>query len=67
MNEQLNDQLSYRVGVERDSRDREVESSIGVSALPWYSQLDFNYTRSNDERASYQGGARGAWCCMRTA
>ncbi|MGB7648575.1 MAG: fimbria/pilus outer membrane usher protein, partial [Pseudomonas fluorescens] len=59
VNEQLNDQLSYRVGVERDSRDREVESSIGVSALPWYSQLDFNYTRSNDERASYQGGARG--------
>ncbi len=59
VNEQLNDQLSYRVGVEHDSRDREVESSIGVSALPWYSQLDFNYTRSNDERTSYQGGARG--------
>ena len=59
LNEQLNDQLSYRVGVERDSRDREVESSFGVSALPWYSQLDFNYTRSDDERSSYQGGARG--------
>lgn len=57
--EQLNDQLSYRVGVERDSRDREVESSLGVSALPWYSQLDFNYTRSNQQHASYQGGARG--------
>ncbi|WP_448652837.1 fimbria/pilus outer membrane usher protein [Pseudomonas fluorescens] len=59
LSEQLNDQLAYRVGVERDSRDREVESSLGVSALPWYSQLDFNYTRSDDERASYQGGARG--------
>jgi outer membrane usher protein FimD/PapC len=59
LSEQLNDQLSYRVGVEHDSRDREVESSIGVSALPWYSQLDFNYTRSDDDRASYQGGARG--------
>jgi outer membrane usher protein FimD/PapC len=59
LSEQLNDQLSYRVGVERDSRDREVESSFGVSALPWYSQLDFNYTRSDDERSSYQGGARG--------
>lgn len=59
LSEQLNDQLSYRVGVERDSRDREVESSVGVSALPYYSQLDFNYTRSDGQRASYQGGARG--------
>jgi outer membrane usher protein FimD/PapC len=59
LSEQLNDQLSYRVGVERDSRDREVESSLGVSALPWYSQLDANYTRSDDQRSSYQGGARG--------
>ncbi|WP_458376405.1 fimbria/pilus outer membrane usher protein [Pseudomonas pergaminensis] len=59
LSEQLNDQLSYRVGVERDSRDREVESSLGMSALPYYSQLDFNYTRSDGERASYQGGARG--------
>ncbi|NVZ68982.1 fimbria/pilus outer membrane usher protein [Pseudomonas costantinii] len=59
MSDQLNDQLAYRVGVERDSRDREVESSLGVSALPYYSQLDFNYTRSDEERSSYQGGARG--------
>jgi outer membrane usher protein FimD/PapC len=59
LNEQLNDQLAYRVGVEHDSRDREVESSLGLSALPFYSQLDFNYTRSDDERSSYQGGARG--------
>ena len=59
VSEQLNDQLSYQVGGERDSRDREVESSIGVSALPYYSQLDFNYTRNNNERSSYQGGARG--------
>ncbi|ETK15388.1 fimbria/pilus outer membrane usher protein [Pseudomonas azotoformans] len=59
VSEQLNDQLSYQVGVERDSRDREVESSVGVSALPYYSQLDFNYTRNNQERSSYQGGARG--------
>ncbi len=60
LNEQINDQLAYRVGVERDSRDREVESSLGVSALPYYSQMDFNYTRSDAERSSYQGGARGA-------
>ncbi|ARB26337.1 fimbria/pilus outer membrane usher protein [Pseudomonas tolaasii] len=59
VSEQINDQLSYQVGVERDSRDREVESSIGVSTLPYYSQLDFNYTRNNQERSSYQGGARG--------
>ncbi|TFY92626.1 outer membrane usher protein [Pseudomonas kairouanensis] len=59
VSEQINDQLSYRVGVERDSRDREVESSVGVSALPYYSQLDFNYTRNDAERSSYQGGARG--------
>ncbi|MFL1414960.1 fimbria/pilus outer membrane usher protein [Pseudomonas fildesensis] len=59
VNEQINDQLAYRVGVEHDSRDREVESSLGFSALPFYSQLDFNYTRSDNERSSYQGGARG--------
>ncbi len=59
ISEPLNDQLSYRVGVERDSRDREVETSLGVSALPYYSQLDFNYTRNDDQRSSYQGGARG--------
>ncbi|WP_256676442.1 fimbria/pilus outer membrane usher protein [Pseudomonas sp. RGB] len=59
LNEPLNDQLAYRVGVEHDSRDREVESSLGVSALPFYSQLDFNYSRSSDARSSYQGGARG--------
>ena len=58
-NEQINDQLSYRVGVERDSRDRQVESSLGVSTLPYYSQLDLNYTRNDAERSSYQGGARG--------
>lgn len=60
MNEQINDQLAYRVGVEHDTRDREVESSLGISALPFYSQLDVNYTRSDAERSSYQGGARGA-------
>lgn len=60
INEQINDQLGYRVAVERDTRDREVESSFGISALPYYSQLDFNYTRSDAERSSYQGGARGA-------
>lgn len=59
-NEQINDHLAYRVGVEHDTRDREVESSLGISALPFYSQLDFNYTRSDAERSSYQGGARGA-------
>ncbi|MBC3922168.1 fimbria/pilus outer membrane usher protein [Pseudomonas lurida] len=60
VNEQINDQLAYRVGVEHDSRDRQVESSLGLSALPFYTQLDVNYTRSDDERSSYQGGARGA-------
>ncbi|KAA6173821.1 fimbria/pilus outer membrane usher protein [Pseudomonas veronii] len=60
MNEQLNDQLAYRVSVEHDTRDREVESTLGMSALPYFSQLDFNYTRSDAERSSYQGSARGA-------
>jgi len=60
LNEQINEQLAYRVAVEHDTRDREVESSLGLSALPYYSQLDFNYTRSDAERSSYQGGARGA-------
>ena len=59
LNEQLNDQLSYRVSAEHDSRDRQVETTLGVSALPRYSQLDLSYNRSDAERSSYQGGARG--------
>lgn len=59
LNEQVNDQLSYRVGVEHDTRDRQVQSSVGVSLLPRYSQLDLSYTRSDGEHSSYQIGARG--------
>jgi outer membrane usher protein FimD/PapC len=59
LNEQVNDQLSYRVGVEHDTRDKQVQSSAGVSLLPRYSQLDLSYTRSDAERSSYQAGARG--------
>ncbi len=60
VNEQVDDQLSYRVSAEHDSRDRQVESTLGVSYLPRYAQLDLNYSRSDAERSSYQGGARGA-------
>ncbi|WP_412104132.1 fimbria/pilus outer membrane usher protein [Pseudomonas sp. SED1] len=60
LSEQVNDQLSYRVSAEHDSRDQQVESTLGVSYLPRYSQLDLNYSRSDAERSSYQGGARGA-------
>lgn len=59
LNEQLNDHLSYQVGVEHDSRDKQVQSSAGVSLLPRYSQLDLSYTRTDAERPSYQVGARG--------
>lgn len=60
LNEQVNDQLGYRVSAEYDTRDRQVETTLGVSALPRYSQLDFSYSRSDAEQSSYQGGARGA-------
>ncbi|WP_369683567.1 MULTISPECIES: fimbria/pilus outer membrane usher protein [Pseudomonas] len=59
LTEQIDDQLSYRVSAEHDSSDHQVETSVGVSALPRYSQLDFSYSRSDAERSSYQGGARG--------
>ncbi|AIG02816.1 fimbrial usher protein [Pseudomonas fluorescens] len=59
MNEQVNDQLSYRVSAEHDSRDQQVETTLGLSALPRYSQLDLSYSRSDAQRSSYQGGARG--------
>ncbi|MEB0044368.1 MULTISPECIES: fimbria/pilus outer membrane usher protein [unclassified Pseudomonas] len=59
LSEQLNDQLNYRVSVEHDTRDQQVESTVGVSYLPRYTQLDVNYSRSDAERSSYQGGARG--------
>ena len=59
LTEQIDDQFSYRVSAEHDSRDRQVETTVGVSALPRYSQLDLSYSRSDAERSSYQGGARG--------
>ncbi|MBV6827101.1 fimbria/pilus outer membrane usher protein [Pseudomonas sp. PD9R] len=59
LNEQINDQFSYRVGVEHDTRNQQVQSTAGVSLLPRYSQLDLNYSRSDAERSSYQVGARG--------
>ena len=60
LNEQLDDQLSYRISAEHDTRDNQVETTLGLSALPRYSQLDLSYSRSDAERSSYQGGARGA-------
>ncbi|MDQ0738725.1 fimbria/pilus outer membrane usher protein [Pseudomonas sp. W4I3] len=60
LSEQIDDQLSYRISAEHDSRDHQVETTLGVSALPRYSQLDLSYSRSDAERSSYQGGARGA-------
>ncbi|WP_178380709.1 fimbria/pilus outer membrane usher protein [Pseudomonas fluorescens] len=57
--EQIDDQFSYRVSAEHDSSDQQVETTLGVSALPRYSQLDVSYSRSDAERSSYQGGARG--------
>ncbi|MBV7572910.1 fimbria/pilus outer membrane usher protein [Pseudomonas sp. PDM32] len=60
LNERVNDQFGYRIGVEHDTRDKQVQSSAGVSLLPRYSQLDLSYTRSDAERSSYQAGARGA-------
>lgn len=60
LNERVNDQFGYRVGVEHDTRNKQVQSSAGVSLLPRYSQMDLNYTRSDGERSSYQAGARGA-------
>ncbi|MBK3443664.1 fimbria/pilus outer membrane usher protein [Pseudomonas lactis] len=57
--EQIDDQLSYRVSAEHDSSDHQVETTLGISALPRYSQLDLSYSRSDAERSSYQGGARG--------
>lgn len=59
VNEQIDDQLSYRVSAEHDTRDQQVETTLGLSALPRYSQLDVSYSRSDAERSSYQGSARG--------
>ncbi|APC15807.1 outer membrane usher protein [Pseudomonas frederiksbergensis] len=59
LSEQINDQLAYRVGVEHDTRDRQVQSTAGVSLLPRYTQLDLNYTRADADRSSYQASARG--------
>ena len=59
LNERVNDQFGYRVGVEHNTRDKQVQSTAGVSLLPRFSQLDLSYTRSDAERSSYQAAARG--------
>lgn len=59
LSEQIDDQLAYRVGVEHDTRDKQVQSTAGVSLLPRYTQLDLNYTRADADRTSYQASARG--------
>lgn len=59
LSERVNDQLSYRVGAEHDTRDKQVQSTVGVSLLPRYTQLDANYTRNDAQRSSYQASARG--------
>ncbi|WP_449439002.1 fimbria/pilus outer membrane usher protein [Pseudomonas migulae] len=59
LSERVNDQLGYRVGVEHDTRNKQVQSTAGVSLLPRYTQLDLNYTRADAERSSYQASARG--------
>lgn len=59
LSEQINDQLAYRLGIEHDTHDRQVQSTAGISLLPRYSQLDLNYTRADAERSSYQASARG--------
>ncbi|PTT97270.1 outer membrane usher protein, partial [Pseudomonas sp. HMWF031] len=59
LNERVNDRFGYRIGVEHDTRDKQVQSTAGVSWLPRSSQLDLSYTRSDAEHSSYQAGARG--------
>ncbi|TPG80722.1 fimbria/pilus outer membrane usher protein [Pseudomonas arsenicoxydans] len=59
LSERVNDQLGYRVGVEHDTHNKQVQSTAGVSLLPRYTQLDLNYTRADAERSSYQASARG--------
>ncbi|WP_390957200.1 fimbria/pilus outer membrane usher protein [Pseudomonas moorei] len=59
LNERVNDRFGYRIGVEHDTRDKQVQSTAGVSLLPHSSQLDLSYTRSDAEHSSYQAGARG--------
>ena len=59
LNDRINDRFGYRIGIEHDTRDKQVQSIVGASLLPRYSQLDLSYTRSDAERSSYQAGARG--------
>jgi outer membrane usher protein FimD/PapC len=59
LSEQINDQLAYRIGVEHDTRDKQVQSTAGLSLLPRYTQLDLNYTHGDADRSSYQTSARG--------
>ncbi|WP_153787553.1 fimbria/pilus outer membrane usher protein [Pseudomonas sp. EMN2] len=59
MQERVSDTFSYRLGAERDSRDRLVDLSAGMSALPRYTQLDVNYAGYGRGNRSLGLGMRG--------
>jgi hypothetical protein len=40
LNERVNDRFGYRIGIEHDTRDKQVQSTVGASLLPRYSQLE---------------------------
>lgn len=59
MQERVSDTLSYRLGAERDSRDRLVDLNAGLSALPRYTQVDVNYAGYGKGNRSIGLGMRG--------
>lgn len=59
LSDQINEQASYRIGVEQNSRGDRTSFTSALSLLPRYAQVDVGYSRNNDGFRSYQGGVRG--------
>lgn len=59
LQEQVNEQVSYRVGGERSSHDGQLDFNGGVSLLPGATQLDLAYASYGGGNRSYNLSARG--------
>lgn len=59
LQEQVSDTFGYRLAGERNSQDKDLDITAGVSLLPRVAQVDLGYTSYGQGNAGYSGALRG--------
>ncbi len=59
LQEQVSDTFGYRLAGERNSRDKQVDLTAGVSLLPQVAQVDLGYAGYGEGNAGYSAALRG--------